>query len=107
MNETKYYHTALESALMNGKSLKERIDTRIACLPNRKETHIRLPKRLILALVAAAILLTASVAVAAAVQRNRAFKDNTIGELENTIQQVEEPQNKDDGKGWQPRSLIL
>lgn len=107
MNETKYYHTALESALMNGKSLKERIDTRIACLPKRKETHVRLPKRLILALVAAAILLIASVAVAAAVQRNRAFKDNTISELENTIQQVEEPQNKEDGKGWQPRSLIL
>ena len=107
MNETKYYHTALESALMNGKSLKERIDTRIACLPRRRETHVRLPKRLIIAMVAAALLLISSVAVAAALLRNQAFKQDTNASLNETIETVTQPLNVEKREGWQPGQLIL
>ena len=77
MNDRSYYHNALESALLDGAVLEERINARISNLPKRKDAHIRLPKRLIIALVAAAILMISSVAVAVAVTRNQAFKEQT------------------------------
>ena len=65
MNDRTYYRAALECALLDGTALEERINERIARLPKRREVRVRMPKRLIIALVAAAILLFSSVAVAA------------------------------------------
>ena len=76
MNDRTYYRAALECALLDGTALEERINERIARLPKRGEVRVRMPKRLIIALVAAAILLFSSVAVAATVLRNKAFKEH-------------------------------
>ena len=107
MNDRQYYHAALESAFLDSVTLKNKINSRIATLHKRRENHIRLPKRLIIALVAAAILLLASVTYAAVLIRNKAFKDYTNGEIENTIREVEEPLSDDNHEGWQPYNLIL
>lgn len=107
MNDRIYYHTALECALLDGVSLEKRINARIANLPKRREIRVRLPKRLIIALVAAAVLLLASVSYAAVLIRNKAFKEYTNGEIENIIAEVEKPLSDDKHDGWQPYNLIL
>ena len=107
MNDRKYYHAALEYALLDGSALEERIHERIAALPRRRETRVRMPKRLIIALVAAAILLFSSVAVAATVLRNKAFKEQTNAILDETIHTVTQPLDIERHEGWQPNHLIL
>ena len=107
MNDRKYYRAALEYAFLDGAALEERINERIATLPRRKETHVRMPKRLIIALVAAAILLFSSVAVAATVLRNKAFKEQTNAILDETIHTVTQPLDIERHEGWQPNHLIL
>lgn len=107
MNDRKYYRAALECALLDGTALEERIHERIARLPKRREVRVRMPKRLIIALVAAAILLFSSVAVAATVLRNKAFKEQTNAVLDEAIHTVTQPLDTERHEGWQPRSLIL
>ena len=107
MNESKYYHSALECALLNGVSVKENVRTRIDAQPQHHERTIRLPKRLIIALVAAALLMIGSVAVASSMLRNQAFKENTDAELKDEIETVTQPLNPETQSGWQPNQLIL
>ena len=107
MNERNYYHTALESALLNGKNLKERIDARTAAMPSREEKHIRLSPRLVIALIAAATFLIASATYAAVLLRNQIFKEKTNAVLDERIETVTEPLNVETHDGWQPKQLIL
>ena len=60
MNDRTYYRAALECALLDGTALEERINERIARLPKRREVRVRMPKRLIIALVAGTLLLVNS-----------------------------------------------
>lgn len=107
MNDRTYYRAALECALLDGTALEERINERIARLPKRRGVRVRMPKRLIIALVAAAILLFSSVAVAATVLRNKAFKEQTNAVLDETIHTVTQPLDIERHEGWQPNHLIL
>lgn len=107
MNDRQYYHAALECALLDSEALKQSVNARIARLPKNKEVHVRFPKRLVIALVAAATLLIASVAVAAAVTRNQAFKEQTNAVLDETVQTVTQPHDAEQHEGWQPNHLIL
>ena len=83
MNERQYYHAALECALLDSESLEKQISARIARIPQSKEVRIRFPKRLIIALIAAALLLIAGTAVAVAVSRMQQVRDGGLEQLEN------------------------
>lgn len=83
MNERQYYHAALECALLDSESLEKQISARIARIPQSKEVRVRFPKRLIIALIAAALLLIAGTAVAVAVSRMQQVRDGGLEQLEN------------------------
>ena len=107
MNESQFYHSALEGALLNGKAVKERIDARTAVLAQRERKRLRLSPRLIIALAAAAVLMLASVTYAAVALRNKAFKDQTNAVLDEHIETVVQPLDPETNEGWQPRQIIL
>ena len=107
MNEAKYYHSALETALLNGKNMKERIDARIAAAPSREKKTVRISPRLVITITAAATFLIASVTFAAVLLRNQAFKEQTNAVLQEQIEIVTQPIKPETNKGWQPRQLIL
>ena len=107
MNESKYYHSALNSALLNGKNLKARIDARIAVAPAREKKQVRISPRFAIALIAAATFLIASVSFAAVLLRNQIFKEKTNAVLDERIETVSEPLNAETHEGWQPKQIIL
>ena len=107
MTEMKYYHSALEQAMLNGKNLKERIDARIAVSPVREKKRVRVSPRFAIALIAAATFLIVSVTFAAVLLRNQIFKAKTNAVLDEQIETVSEPLNTETHKGWQPKQIIL
>ena len=107
MNESQFYHSALNRALLNGKSVKERIDAQTAVPTVREKRQLRISPRMIIVLAAAAALLIASVTYAAVALRNRAFKEQTNAVLEEQIETVTEPLNPETNEGWQPNHVIL
>lgn len=107
MTESNYYHTALEYTLLSAASMKEQIDARIRRLPNRSKRTVRISKKLVIAIAAAAVLLISSVAYAAVLLRNQAFKEQTNEALEGIVETVSQPLNVENREGWQPNTLIL
>lgn len=83
MNDRQYYHAALECALLDSESLEKRINARIAQIPDNKEVRIRFPKRLVIALVAAAVLLIAGTAFAISASRMQQVREGGLEQLEN------------------------
>ncbi|MBR4906864.1 MAG: hypothetical protein IKZ44_08430 [Clostridia bacterium] len=83
MNDRQYYHAALECALLDSESLEKRINARIARISKNKEIKVRFPKRLVIALVAAAVLLIAGTAFAIGISRMQQVRDGGLGQLEN------------------------
>lgn len=82
MSDRKYYHDALEYAFLDGAALEEKINKRIDMLSGRKEVRMRLPKRLIIALVAAAALLIAGTAFAVAISRMQEIRDGGLNKID-------------------------
>lgn len=107
MSESKFYHNALNRALLDGKALKERIDARTAVPAARERRQLRISPRFIIVLAAAAALMIASVTYAAVLLRNQIFKSKTNAVLDERIETVGEPLNPETREGWQPRQLIL
>lgn len=127
MSDRKYYHDALEYALLDGAALEEKINKRIATLPKRREVRVRMPKRLILALVAAAVLLIAGTALAVTISRMQEVRDvgiEKLGEMADYVNDAERPDavapdntltssgsvpiavgTRDENGNWQPQAL--
>lgn len=127
MNDRKYYRAALEYAFLDGAALEERINERIATLPKRREVRVRMPKRLILALVAAAVLLIAGTALAVTISRMQEVRDvgiEKLGEMADYVNDAEHPDaaapdntltssgsvpiavgTRDENGNWQPQAL--
>lgn len=83
MNDRQYYHAALECALLDSESLERSINARIARISKNKEVRVRFPKRLVIALVAAAVLLIAGTAFAIGISRMQQVRDGGLEQLEN------------------------
>ena len=127
MNDRKYYRAALEYAFLDGVALEERINERIATLPKRREVRVRMPKRLIIALVAAAVLLIAGTALAVTISRMQEVRDvgiEKLGEMADYVNDAEHPDaaapdntltssgsvpiavgTRDENGNWQPQAL--
>ena len=64
MKESKFYHKALDMALLNGTDVKAALDTRIATMPNRAYTGNGIPWRRVSMAAAAALLLLVTTVLA-------------------------------------------
>ena len=107
MNESQFYHSALEGALLNGKAVRERIDARTAVPTVSEKRQLRISPRLVIVLAAAATLMIASVTYAAVLMRNQIFKEKTNAVIDEHIETVTQPLNPETHEGWQPRNIIL
>ena len=107
MNETKFYHSALELSLLDGASVKSRVEETYAPAPESDRKRVRISPRLVIALAVAATFLVSSVAYAAVLLRNQIFKEKTNTVLNETIETVTQPMNDETREGWQPGQLIL
>lgn len=107
MNETKFYHYALELSLLDGAAMKSRVEETFVPAPKSSRKRVRVSRRLAIAIALAATLLISSVAYAAVLLRNQIFKEKTNTALNETIQTVTEPVNTETREGWQPGHLIL